>query len=127
MKRLAVLGSTGSIGRNTAQVVREMDGQVKIAALAAGANVEELLKQTLEFRPEVVSLADERSRDRYWKQLSRQTNLNGYRPEALCGPEGNLAVASGSDIDIVMSAVVGVAGLRGDFPSRLPRQDGRPS
>jgi 1-deoxy-D-xylulose-5-phosphate reductoisomerase len=119
MKRLAVLGSTGSIGRNTAQVVREMDGQVEIAALAAGANVEELLKQTLEFRPEVVSLADERSRDRYWKQLSRQTNLNGYRPEALCGPEGNLAVASGSDIDIVMSAVVGVAGLEATFAAVL--------
>ena len=115
MKRLAVLGSTGSIGRNTAQVVREMDGQIEIAALAAGTNVEELLKQTLEFRPEVVSLADEGSRDRYWKQLSRQPNLNGYRPEALCGPEGNLAVVSGSDIDIVMSAVVGVAGLEATF------------
>ena len=115
MKRLAVLGSTGSIGRNTAQVVREMEGQVEIAALAAGGNVEELLKQTLEFRPGVVSMKDEESRDRYWKQFSELANLNGYRPEALWGSEGNLAVGTGSDIDIVMSAAVGVAGLEATY------------
>ena len=92
-----------------------MGGQIEIAALAAGSNVEELLQQTLEFRPGIVSLAEESSRDRYWKLLSRQANLNGYRPEALCGPEGNLAVASGSDVDIVMSAAVGVAGLEATF------------
>ena len=92
-----------------------MEGQIEITALAAGANVEELLKQTLEFRPDVVSLADQGSRDRYWKQLGQQTSLNGYRPEALCGPEGNLAVATGSGVDIVMSAAVGVAGLEATF------------
>ena len=52
MKRLAILGSTGSVGRNTLQVVREMGDDVSVAALAAGSNVGELLGQALEFRPE---------------------------------------------------------------------------
>ena len=95
MKRLAILGSTGSIGRNTLQVVREMGGDVRVTALAAGSNVGELLRQAVEFRPEVISLADEKARDVFSKRLAEEAGAIGYRPEVLWGPRGNLAVATG--------------------------------
>lgn len=115
MQRVAVLGSTGSIGRNTLQVVREMGDAVRVVALAAGSNVEELLKQALEFRPALLSLADEASRERFWARLREQPSLNGYKPEVLSGPAGNLAVVTAVESDTVVSAAVGVAGLAATF------------
>ncbi len=115
MKRLAILGSTGSIGRNTLQVVREMGGDVRVTALAAGSNVGELLRQAVEFRPEVISLADEKARDVFSKRLAEEAGAVGYRPEVLWGPGGNLAVAAGVPVDVVVSAAVGVAGLEATF------------
>ncbi len=115
MKRLAILGSTGSVGRNTLQVVREMGGGVSVAALAAGSNVRELLGQALEFRPEVISLADKKARDGFWERLAEEKGAAGYRPEALWGPRGNLAVATGARADVVVSAAVGVAGLEATY------------
>ena len=115
MKRLAILGSTGSIGRNTLQVVREMGEEVSVTSLAAGSNVEELLRQALEFRPELISLANERARDSFLKRLYEDGGAAGYRPEVLWGPQGNVAVAVGAHADIVVSAAVGVAGLEATF------------
>ena len=115
MQRVAVLGSTGSIGRNTLQVVREMGAGVQVVALSAGSNVEELLAQALEFRPFVLSLASEPSRDRFWARLREQPSLNGYRPEVLSGPAGNLAAVTAVESDTVVSAAVGVAGLAATF------------
>jgi 1-deoxy-D-xylulose-5-phosphate reductoisomerase len=114
MQRVAVLGSTGSIGRNTLQVVREMSGDVRVVALTAGGNVEELLRQALEFRPSLLSVADESSRDRLWARL-RESSLNGYKPELLSGPPGNLAAITQVESDTVVSAAVGVAGLAATF------------
>ncbi len=115
MMHLAVLGSTGSIGRNTLQVVREMGTAVEVAALAAGTNAEELMRQALEFRPAVVSLADGASRDRFWELLRQQPGAAGYEPEVLCGPAGNMAVAALPAIDTLVSGAVGVAGLEATF------------
>jgi 1-deoxy-D-xylulose-5-phosphate reductoisomerase len=115
MQRLAVLGSTGSIGRNTLQVVREMGEGVQVVALAAGSNVEELLKQALEFRPSLLSLADVPSRDRFWARLREQPALNGYKPDVVSGPAGNLAAVTKVESDTVVSAAVGVAGLAATF------------
>jgi 1-deoxy-D-xylulose-5-phosphate reductoisomerase len=115
MQRLAVLGSTGSIGRNTLQVAREMGDGVAVVALAAGSNVEELLRQALEFRPALLSVADESSRDRLWARFREQPSLNGYRPEVLTGPAGNLATVTAVESDTVVSAAVGVAGLAATF------------
>jgi 1-deoxy-D-xylulose-5-phosphate reductoisomerase len=114
-QRLAVLGSTGSIGRNTLQVVREMGDGVEVVALAAGGNVDELLAQALEFRPALLSLGDEASRQRFVARLREQPSLQGYRPEVLSGPAGNLAAVTAVDSDTVVSAAVGVAGLAATF------------
>ena len=115
MKKLAILGSTGSIGRNTLQVVREMGGEFEVAALAAGGNAHLLAAQALEFRPEIVSVSGEPARDEFWRRLRASPGRDGYEPEVLHGPEGNLAVATGAPIDVLVSAAVGVAGLAATY------------
>jgi 1-deoxy-D-xylulose-5-phosphate reductoisomerase len=115
MQRLSLLGSTGSIGCNTLQVVRDMGDRVGVVALTAGRNVEELLRQALEFRPSLISLADEAGRDAFLARLAEAPSRNGYTPEVLCGPAGNLAAVTQVDCDTVVSAAVGVAGLAATF------------
>lgn len=110
--RLSLLGSTGSIGRNTLQVVREIETPVAVVALAAGRNVAELLSQALEFRPELISVADEPSLRRLRDGLA---GVAGYAPRCLCGPEGNLEAAIGAECDVLVSAAVGVAGLAATY------------
>ena len=110
--RISLLGSTGSIGRNTLQVLREMEGPVSVVALAAGRNIDELLAQVREFRPELISVADEAAKSNLQGMLSA---IDGYRPEVLCGPAGNLAAATQVDYDVLVSAAVGVAGLEATF------------
>ena len=106
--RVSLIGSTGSIGRNTLQVLREMDGPVSVAALAAGRNTAELARQAREFRPQLVSVADEAARAEIDAALA---GIAGYRPRILCGPAGNLAAAAETDYDVLVSAAVGVSGL----------------
>ena len=110
MAQLAILGSTGSIGRNTLQVVREMRDEVDVVSLAAGKNVEELVRQTLEFRPKLVSLADEATLDLFREQFSEQVGSTDDHPELVCGAAGNLATVQSVSCDVVVSAAVGVAG-----------------
>ena len=108
--RLSILGSTGSIGRNTLQVVREMAGRVRPLALAAGRNVNELVSQILEFRPELVSVDDDGVRRAVLAALD-QAAPDAWRPEILTGQEGLLAAVTDVDCDAVVSAAVGVVGL----------------
>ncbi len=118
--RLSLLGSTGSIGRNTLQVVREMESPVEVVALAAGRNVNELLRQAREFRPEILSVADEKSLADLRDGLR---DGQGYVPSCLCGPDGNLAVATAPGADVLVSAAVGVAGLPATYEAvRLGRR-----
>ena len=113
MKRLTILGSTGSIGRNTLQVVRESRDAFEVAALTAGKNVDLLLSQALEFRPALLSVADLAGRDQLAEKIGQQAG--DYHPEIHHGPEGNLASVTSIDPDIVVSAAVGVAGLEATF------------
>jgi len=110
--KLAILGSTGSIGQNTLQVVREMRDPVDVVCLTAGRSVETLLEQALEFRPAVVSLADEDARARF---LAVWPADAGAPPEAFCGADGNLAASRAVDLDTLVSAAVGVVGLEATF------------
>lgn len=110
--RISLLGSTGSVGRNTLRVVRELPGSPRVVALAAGRNVERLARQAAEFRPGLLSVADSRSLDRLRRAVGP---IAGYHPRCLCGPEGNLAVATEADCDTFVSAAVGVAGLEATF------------
>lgn len=117
MARLAILGSTGSVGRNTLQVVREMRDEIDVVSLAAGQNVEELLRQACEFRPELISLADEPALNRFRSQFREQSGTGDYHPELMCGSAGNLAAVQSVNCDVVVSAAVGVAGLEATYES----------
>lgn len=110
--RLSLLGSTGSIGRNTLQVVREMESPVTVCALAAGRDVDELARQALEFRPELLSVADRPALDRLRDALR---GVFGYAPHCTYGTAGILAAASDVEFDVLVSAAVGVVGLQATY------------
>lgn len=110
--RLSLLGSTGSIGRNTLQVVREMETPVTVCALAAGRDVDELARQALEFRPELLSVADRPALDRLRDALR---GVSGYDPRCTYGRAGILAAASDVEFDVLVSAAVGVVGLQATY------------
>ena len=114
MTRLAILGSTGSIGTNTLEVVRESGGALGVAALAAGRNLDALAAQIREFRPKLVSVAAPQAVDEL-ARLLKDGIPAGARPEILHGPKGNVAVAACSEATTVVSAAVGVAGLEATY------------
>src|SRR6266478_1875445 len=112
MKRIAVLGSTGSIGRSTLSVVESYPDRFKVVSLAAGKNVEAALEQAKRWRPRVVSLSSERDAD----QLRNQLKAAGLRQiDVVHGPSGTVSVATHRDADFVVSAIVGVAGLEATY------------
>src|SRR5438876_781764 len=112
MKRIAVLGSTGSIGRSTLSVVESYPDRFKVVSLAAGKNVEAALEQAKRWRPRVVSLSSERDAD----QLRNQLKAAGLgQIDVVHGPSGTVSVATHRDADFVVSAIVGVAGLEATY------------
>lgn len=110
--RVSLLGSTGSVGRNTLRVIRELDAPVQVVALAAGRNVDRLVRQALEFRPALLSVADAESLSRLRDRLE---SVAGYSPACLSGPTGMLAAAADLEYDVLVSAAVGVAGLEATY------------
>jgi 1-deoxy-D-xylulose-5-phosphate reductoisomerase len=109
MKRISILGSTGSIGRQCLSVVDSLPGRFEVVALAAGANVALVAEQISRHHPKVVSVATENAARELCAAIhSKQHN----EPiEVLFGPEGMERVATHPDADTVVSAAVGVAGL----------------
>lgn len=105
MKRLAILGSTGSIGVSTLDVVSAMSGSFEVVALAAGANVERLAEQVRAHRPRCVSVRDAAA-------AAALRELVGNSCRIVHGPDGALEVAALDGIDLVVSALVGARGLR---------------
>lgn len=106
MKRIAILGSTGSIGTQTLDVVREHADEYEAYALTAGRNAELLIAQAREFHPEVVVIADE---SRY--ETVREA-LADLPIKVWAGAEAIGDAASLPDVDVVVTAMVGFAGLR---------------
>ena len=106
MKTIAVLGSTGSVGVTTLDVVGRFGDRFAVGAMAAGRNVELLAEQVRRFRPELVSVADAEAACRL-KDL-----LRGHKIEILTGLEGATAVATWPAAQLVVSAMVGALGLR---------------
>lgn len=104
MKNIAVLGSTGSIGTQTLEIVRN-NPELKVAGLAAGSNIDLLAAQALEFHPKTVAIYSETK----WKELRER--LNGTGISVLCGMEGLNQTAAFSGADIVVTAVVGMIGI----------------
>ncbi|HKV25716.1 MAG TPA: 1-deoxy-D-xylulose-5-phosphate reductoisomerase [Candidatus Acidoferrum sp.] len=113
MKHLAILGSTGSIGRQCLSVVDSLFDRFSVAALAAGANIEELVSQIQRHHPELVSVADAKKAD----ELAQALRSRGVSPLPAIhhGREGMLAVATHSNAEIVVSAAVGVVGLEATY------------
>jgi 1-deoxy-D-xylulose-5-phosphate reductoisomerase len=108
MKRLAVVGSTGSIGQNTLRVVEHLSDRFKIFALAANSAVDRLAEQTAAFRPSVVAIAETRRVEEF---RTRCVDLGVSVPEIVTGEHGLRQIASATEVDIVVSAAVGAAGL----------------
>ena len=108
MKRLAILGSTGSIGQSTLSIVEQFPERYQVASLAAGRNVDEAFAQAVRWRPRVVSLASAELAGELSTRL-RQAGVSGI--EVANGTEGTIACATLDEADFVVSAIVGVAGL----------------
>jgi 1-deoxy-D-xylulose-5-phosphate reductoisomerase len=108
LKRLAILGSTGSIGQSTLSIVEQFPDRYSVASLAAGRNVDEAFAQTLRWRPKVVSLATEELAADLTKRLSH-AGITGV--DVVYGSHGTVACSTLRDADFVVSAIVGVAGL----------------
>ncbi|MEI6639305.1 MAG: 1-deoxy-D-xylulose-5-phosphate reductoisomerase [Chlorobium sp.] len=105
MRLLSILGSTGSIGVSTLDVVRQHPDKFQVTGLAAGTDIALLAEQIKEFRPVAVSIRDEVS-------VQKLRNLCGeYKPDILFGVEGAASIAEMEGSDMVVSAIVGAAGL----------------
>jgi 1-deoxy-D-xylulose-5-phosphate reductoisomerase len=109
MKRISILGSTGSIGRQCLKVVESLPGRFEVVAIAAGKNVELAAEQAWKFAPAVVSAATCEGAKKL-KELLAATKMAAM-PEIVCGAEGMERVATHPDVDTVLSAAVGVVGL----------------
>ena len=108
MKRIAILGSTGSIGRQCLSVVDSLPGQFELIGLAAGSNVSLAAEQVLRYRPRIVSVHTEAgARELRDKICAAKRPL----PEILFGTEGIERVATHPDVETLVSAAVGVVGL----------------
>ncbi|MGH9606550.1 MAG: 1-deoxy-D-xylulose-5-phosphate reductoisomerase [Terracidiphilus sp.] len=108
MKRLAILGSTGSIGQSTLSIVEQFPERFRVAALAAGRNVDEAFAQAVRWRPKVVSLATEDLAGQLAARL-REARVGGI--DVAHGAAGTVACSTLAEVDFVVSAIVGVAGL----------------
>ena len=105
MKRVVLLGSTGSIGTSTLKVAEDLPDQIRLIGLAAGQNSELLLQQTLRHRPEAVSVSDP-------SKARELENTLGTSTRVYAGEEGLLKLATLPAADIVLIAIVGTAGLQ---------------
>ncbi len=113
MRALAILGSTGSVGRQCLDVVEQLRERLSVVALAAGSNIDGLAGQVARFHPELVSVA---SADNATTLRERIRALGVTRePEILWGREGLNAVATHPKADVVVSATVGVVGLEASY------------
>jgi 1-deoxy-D-xylulose-5-phosphate reductoisomerase len=115
MKTLTVLGSTGSIGTNTLDIVRRNPHLYQVYALAAGHNIDLLAEQIAEFSPSVVTTATEDGAVRLLARL-KTTDLKGVKaPDVRWGDAARVEIAVAPESDTVISAIVGVAGLEATY------------
>ncbi len=105
MKKISILGSTGSIGQSTLSIVEKFPDRFKVVALAAGNNVELLEKQVRQFGPTVVAVAGEQSAARL------RTACSDLHVRVFSGVEGMIQVAAADEAEMIVSAIVGTAGL----------------
>jgi 1-deoxy-D-xylulose-5-phosphate reductoisomerase len=112
MKRIAILGSTGSIGRSTLSVAQSYPERFQIVTLAAGSNLDAAFEQAIRWRPRVISMASESDADALRARL-KKNDLAGI--EIVHGAAGTVRVATHPEVNFVVSAIVGVAGLEATY------------
>jgi 1-deoxy-D-xylulose-5-phosphate reductoisomerase len=115
MKTLAILGSTGSIGTNTLDVIRQNRHLYQVYALAAGRNVAILASQILEFRPKVAVIGSSAGLAGLIEHLKDSHLAASDWPELLTGDAALVSIATAAEVDTVVSAIVGVAGLAATY------------
>ena len=119
MRRLSILGSTGSIGKQTLEVVRKAPSDFTVEALTCGSDIDSLYDQILEFRPKICSVVDEKKA----LELSDRLRSSGINIEVLTGKEGNITCATLDSCDTVVGAIVGFAGLEPVYYAVLSGKD----
>ena len=112
MKRIAILGSTGSIGRSTLSVAESYPDRFQILTFAAGSNVDAAFEQALRWKPRVISMAAEKDAEALGARLKKE-GLGEI--EVVHGAAGTVRVATHAEVDFVVSAIVGVAGLEATY------------
>ncbi|MSS64624.1 1-deoxy-D-xylulose-5-phosphate reductoisomerase [Velocimicrobium porci] len=117
MKKISILGSTGSIGTQTLEVVRAYQKDLKVTALAAGSNIKLLEQQILEFKPNVVCVYDEE------KAKELKDKLSYLKIPILSGMDGLIACATEREAEIVVGAVVGMIGIRPTIEAIKAKKD----
>jgi 1-deoxy-D-xylulose-5-phosphate reductoisomerase len=105
LKKIAILGSTGSIGQSTLSVIEKFPNRFRVVGLAAGNNIDLLEKQVLQFKPEVVSVVSPFSAEKLKQRCA------GLDVRIFSGVEGMIEVAAAKEAQITVSAIVGTAGL----------------
>ena len=113
MKRIAILGSTGSIGKSTLNIVETFPDRFSVVSMAAGNNVDLAFEQARRWRPEILSMGSANAADQLFEKL-KQAGLSGDI-EVLHGSAGTVKVSTHPDADFVVSAIVGVAGLEATY------------
>ena len=119
MRKLSILGSTGSIGKQTLEVARKAPSDFTVEALTCGSDIDTLFDQVKEFRPKVCSVVDEEKAI----ELEGRLKSEGIDTEVLKGNEGNITVATLDSIDTVVGAIVGFAGLEPVYHGILSGKD----
>jgi 1-deoxy-D-xylulose-5-phosphate reductoisomerase len=112
MKRIAILGSTGSIGRSTLSVAESYPERFQIVTLAAGSNCDMAFEQASRWRPRLISMGSEDDADTLRSRL-KNVGLRGI--DVVHGAAGTVQVATHPEVDFVVSAIVGVAGLEATY------------
>ncbi len=112
MKQIAILGSTGSIGQSALSIIASYPERFAVASIAAGRNLDAAFEQCVRWRPSVVSLATEELAEEL-RSRSRAAGITGI--EFAWGTAGTVRVATLPEVDFVVSAIVGVAGLEASY------------
>jgi 1-deoxy-D-xylulose-5-phosphate reductoisomerase len=112
MKRISILGSTGSIGRSTLSVVESYPERFEVIALAAGRNIDAAFVQAQQWEPRLISLADEQDAETLRSRL-REAGIAGV--DIVHGSAGTVQVATHAEAEFVVSAIVGVSGLEATY------------
>ncbi|MCK5681936.1 1-deoxy-D-xylulose-5-phosphate reductoisomerase [bacterium] len=119
MKKISLLGATGSIGRSTLDIVARFPERYKIVALGGGRNISELVAQALRFHPELLSVQDESGA----KELAIALKERGLSIPIMFGQPGAVAVATHDSADIVVAAMVGAVGLEPTYAALKAGKD----